>query len=193
MEVINGADECVAHNGDRYDIKWLRTRCAYHDITCPDKIDSYDTLKKARKQFNLNSNKLDYIARFFGLGEKLETGGFQLWVDVLKGDDDALKRMVEYCEHDVLILEKVFKKIYIYSEVNKHAGVHYGEARWSCQKCGSTKVQRNGIRITKTGTVRQRMRCGSCNASWTISAAVMKNYLQWDYDQRNKKDTDNSD
>ena len=68
MRVVEMADECVAHNGDRYDIKWLRTRCAFHNIYCPDKIDSYDTLKKARKQFNFNSNKLDYIAKFFGLG-----------------------------------------------------------------------------------------------------------------------------
>ena len=83
VKVVEIADELVAHNGDNYDIKWLRTRCAFHGIKFPDKIPSYDTLKKARKQFRLNSNKLDYMAKFFGVGQKLETGGFQLWLDVL--------------------------------------------------------------------------------------------------------------
>lgn len=192
MEVVQSADECVAHNGDKYDIKWLRTRCAYHGIFCPDKIESYDTLKKARKQFNLNSNKLDYIAKFFGLGGKLDTGGFQLWVDVLKGDKEALKKMVEYCDQDVLVLEKVFKKIYLYSEVNHHSGVAYGEAKWSCVKCGSTRIRSNGTRVTKAGGTRHRLRCKSCNAGWSVTQAVFKTFLAYQFDQKKKNEENNN-
>jgi predicted RNA-binding Zn-ribbon protein involved in translation (DUF1610 family) len=183
MRIVEKADECVAHNGDRYDIKWLRTRCAFHNIYCPDKIDSYDTLKKARKQFNFNSNKLDYIAKFFGLGAKLETGGFQLWVDVLNKKPEALAKMVEYCEQDVVVLEKVFKKVYKYSEVNTHTGVAYGDHKWTCPKCGSQKIRSNGDRTLKSGTVRKRMRCQTCGGGWTISLNLYKNYLIWQYEK----------
>ena len=35
MEVASLADELVAHNGDRFDEKWIRTRCLIHGISCP--------------------------------------------------------------------------------------------------------------------------------------------------------------
>lgn len=186
------ADECVAHNGDKFDIKWVRTRCAYHNINYPDKIDSFDTLKKARKQFKLNSNKLDYIAKFFKLGEKKDTGGFQLWVDVINNDKNALQKMVEYCEQDVLILEKVFHKIYQYSEVNLHTGVVYGDERWTCPKCGSSKIKNNGVRVTKTGMSRQRLKCKTCSANWTVSEALYKTYLKYLYDQKHLANKNNN-
>ena len=194
MKQVELADECVAHNGDKYDIKWLRTRCAYHSIYCPDKIDSYDTLKKARRQFNFNSNKLDYIAKFFGLGKKMETGGFQLWVDVLQNDKSALDKMVKYCEQDVLVLEKVFNKLYSYSEVNKHTGVEYGDHRWTCPKCGSQKIRSNGVRTLKSGTTRNRLRCQTCNGGWSVSSSVYRSYLIWqDEKKKKKKDRNNTD
>ena len=31
-KIINSADEVLGHNGDAYDIKWLRTRCIYHGV-----------------------------------------------------------------------------------------------------------------------------------------------------------------
>lgn len=187
LKIVDQADECVAHNGDGYDIKWIRTRCAYHGLFCPDKINSYDTLKKARKQFRLNSNKLDYIAKFFGVGEKMDTGGFDLWVDVMKKNPIAMKTMVEYCKKDVIILEKVFKKIYEYSEVNTHTGVAFGDYRWTCPKCGSQKIRGNGVYTTKSGTTRQRMRCKTCNGGWRVSNAVYRNFLEWQYDQKKNK------
>lgn len=191
VNVVKAADELVAHNGDNYDIKWLRTRCAFHNIDFPDKIESYDTLKKARKQFRLNSNKLDYMAKFFGVGEKMETGGFKLWLDVLSDDAEALKKMVKYCEQDVLILQKVFEKVYKYSEVNIHTGVSYGDHRWTCDKCGSQQINSNGSRTLKSGTVRYRLRCVSCNSSRTVPPTVYKSFLIWQYEKNKKSDNNN--
>jgi len=51
IKVLNNADESIAHNGDRFDIKWLRTRCVFHQIEMPPKIKTLDTLKKARGAF----------------------------------------------------------------------------------------------------------------------------------------------
>jgi len=118
-DIINSADEIVTHNGDNFDIKHLRARCIFHGIPLNPKFNSIDTLKLSRVGFNFNSNKLAYIAKFLGLGEKLDTGGFSLWKDVLNGDSKALNKMIEYCRHDVELLEEVYNKLKEFTPVKK--------------------------------------------------------------------------
>lgn len=117
--VINSADEIVTHNGDNFDTRWVRARCMFHGISVSSKFNSIDTLKLARKQFKLNSNKLNYIAQFLGLGSKLETS-YNLWKEIcLNNNKEALDKMVVYCENDVILLEKVYKALRVYSPVHK--------------------------------------------------------------------------
>ncbi len=100
--------------------------------------------------------------------------------------------MVNYCEHDVKILEQVFHKLYNYSEVNIHTGVAYNDHRWTCPKCGSQKIRSNGDRTSKSGLVKKRMRCVSCGGGWTITSSVYKNYLIWQYDKKKKQSNDSN-
>jgi hypothetical protein len=110
----------VGHNSDGFDIPFIRTRCIYHGIPFPAKLQTIDTLKMARNSFSFNNNKLDYIAKFLGLGEKVSTGGLQLWNDViLKKDKEALKNMIDYCENDVIITKKVYQKLQDYCQIKK--------------------------------------------------------------------------
>lgn len=98
MPTLLEADEAIGHNGDRFDIPWLRTRCLFYDIPFPPQITTIDTLKAARGKFNFNSNKLDYIGKYLGLGGKAPTGGFDTWKDIkLKNCPKAMVRMVKYC------------------------------------------------------------------------------------------------
>lgn len=32
IKVANTADELVGHNGDKFDLPWVRTRCLYHGV-----------------------------------------------------------------------------------------------------------------------------------------------------------------
>ena len=118
-KVMNSADVLVTHNGDNFDIRWVRARCMFHGIKISPKFNSIDTLKLARAQFRLNSNKLNYIAQFLGLGSKIETS-YNLWKEIcLNHDQDALDKMVKYCENDVVLLEKVYKSLREYSPVKR--------------------------------------------------------------------------
>lgn len=118
-KVMDSADELVSHNGDSFDIRWIRARCMYHNIAISPKFNSIDTLKLARAQFKLNSNKLNYIAQFLGLGSKISTE-YNLWKKIcLNKDKKALKEMVDYCENDVILLEKVYKALKVYSPPKK--------------------------------------------------------------------------
>lgn len=118
-KVINSADEVLTQNGDSFDIKWLRTRCIYHGIPVSPKFNSIDTLKMARSGFKFNSNKLDYMGKFLGLGQKTHTG-YQLWKDItLNNSPLAMKTMVRYCKNDVLLLERVYNKLQPFCIIKK--------------------------------------------------------------------------
>ena len=82
IKIANEADELIGHNGDRFDLPWIRTRCLYHRIPVFPNYTTLDTLKNARSKFNFNSNKLDYIAKFLGVGEKIHTG-YDLWKNIV--------------------------------------------------------------------------------------------------------------
>jgi DNA polymerase elongation subunit (family B) len=110
-KVLDQADEVCGHNLDNYDTKFLRTRCILHGIQIPPKLNSIDTLKEARKQFRFNSNKLDYIAKFLGLGAKIKTE-YDLWKNIILNKDlKSLNKMAEYCKHDVELTEQVYHKL----------------------------------------------------------------------------------
>lgn len=118
-KIIDGADEVLTQNGDAFDIKWLRARCIYHDIPVSPKFNSIDTLKMARSGFKFNSNKLDYMGEFLGVGKKIKTE-YNLWKDItLNNCKVSMDKMVTYCKQDVVLLEKVYKKLQPFVPVKK--------------------------------------------------------------------------
>lgn len=109
-DLLDEASIVCAHNADRFDIRKINTRIAYYGFEPPSKYKTIDTLKKLRKLFGLNSNSLDDAGKYFGLGTKNGSYG-ELWRDCLKGNKKAWKKMIEYNRQDVLLLEKLYKKI----------------------------------------------------------------------------------
>ncbi len=118
-KIIDSADEVIGQNSDRFDIKWLRARCIYHDIPVSVKFNSLDTMKMAKAGFYFNSVKLDYMGQFLGVGQKIKTEP-DLWKDiVLHNDTKAMTKMIDYCKQDVNLLEKVYQKLQKYSPEKK--------------------------------------------------------------------------
>ena len=119
IPVLNEADLIVAHNGDRFDLKWIKTRAIYHDLPMLLNYPQFDTLKVAKKKFNFNSNKLDYISEFLGFENKIKTN-MKLWDDIIfKSCPIAMDDMIKYCNMDVELLEKVYNKL-VYWETPKY-------------------------------------------------------------------------
>lgn len=157
IDAIGEADELVAHNGIWFDMPWLRGRCVKHGLVFPD-IPCLDTCAQARRQFKLNSNALDYLAQYLGVGQKIATN-FSLWKRCMDGVQSAVDEMVRYCRHDVRVLEAVFGKLRPYMRATSHAGVASGQDRLSCPICGSDNTGPRGERTTAAGLVWQRMAC----------------------------------
>lgn len=163
IEIANSADEMVGHNGDRFDLAWIRTRCLFHRINVFPVYTTIDTLKLSRSKFKFNSNKLDYIAKYLGMGEKIKTE-FGLWkAIVLNKDKEAMAKMVKYCQQDVRLLEKVYKELSTHIFAKTHYGVIFGEDRGSCPECGSDEIVRMCNRVSATGVKKIQFQCRTCH------------------------------
>lgn len=145
QEEINEADAVVAHNGDNFDLPWVRTRGIYHKLVPQAPAIQIDTRKIAKRVFNFNSNRLVYLAEFLKLGKKIKTE-FELWKDVDAGDEKALTKMVRYNRRDVVLLERVYKVLLPY--VSPQINARLFDPRAECPNCGTDHVQRRGYAYT---------------------------------------------
>jgi len=158
-KVLSEADVIVAHNGDKYDIKFVEGRMLAQGLPALPPINSIDTLKVAKGRFLLNSNRLDYLGTLLKVGRKIKTSN-SLWLDVLRGEKKAIKEMVKYNKQDVELLEAVFMKLRPYMP-NYISRQLFGQTD-GCPRCGSKHVQSRGFHkaITK---VYRRYQCQDCS------------------------------
>lgn len=169
-KILEDADEVVGHNGDRFDIPKFRTRLLLHGVKSMADIKSIDTLKISRQKFKFKSNRLDNIGRELGFGGKKDTGGIQLWHDIIQNNSKkAMSEMIAYCKRDVELLEKVFLKLEGFSKPKTHIGVFMGEDKCSCPFCGIEKTHFVQRRITSNGTIKVQMKCPECNKYYMTS------------------------
>ena len=163
IKVANQSDEMVGHNGDRFDLSWIRTRCLFHKIDMFPNYITVDTLKISRSKFRFNSNKLDYIAKFLGVGKKIKTD-FSLWKDILLHKDKvAMSKMVKYCKMDVIVLEKVYDQLRNHIPIKTHFGKVFNQDRGSCPECGSDDLYVKCTRFTASGTQKNQYQCKTCH------------------------------
>ena len=186
-EVAAEADELVAHNGDRFDLRWFNGRNLINGLDPTPHGKTVDTLKIARKHFYLNSNRLDYLAKIL-LGEGKTKTSFDWWRGVVRltepsaeNRDKNLRRMVRYCKKDVVLLGRIWERLRNYEAPKTHAAVlltgNSGD-RWMCQHCASANVKRNKTRVTAKGMVQHQMKCGACHRYYSISDLVLNFYLR---------------
>jgi DNA polymerase elongation subunit (family B) len=159
-DLMNEADIVVAHNGDQYDIPLMKARFARWGFGPTSPVMSIDTRKIAKRVFRFASNKLDYIGDFFGIGRKVQTGGYSLWQDCMAGKEAAWKKMKVYNKADVTLLEKIYDKFLPW--VPNHPNRALFDGPEACPRCGSTNsLQKRGEART-VSRVYQRYFCKSC-------------------------------
>ena len=175
VKIANEADELIGHNGDKFDLPWIKTRCLFHGIPMFPSYTTLDILKAARSKFKFQSNTLNYIAGFLGLGSKNSTS-FDLWKKiVLKNDKKSLNYMIKYCKQDVVLLEKVYLKLANYITSKTHHGMLNGGEKVDCPECGSKKMKIATTRISASGLKRIQLQCTSCGKYHTVSETTYKN------------------
>jgi len=169
-KVLMEADMIVGHNVQSFDWKKLNSRFIKHGLDPIPKKKIADTYRIAKREFNFTSNRLDYIAEFLGLGGKMVTPK-GMWIEVMRGNKDAVKTMVKYNKQDVVISEKVFLALRPYD--TKAVNVRAGKLDIGCPKCGSSNYISNGHRYTVSGKT-AKYQCVDCRGSFAETTAIQK-------------------
>jgi len=162
-DLFHEADIVIAHNAFGFDVRMLAARCLVNGLPPLPKVKVLDTLQMARKGFRFPSNKLDSLGAYLGLGRKVQHSGIKLWVDVQEGSEEALEKMVEYCEQDVDLLHDIFgilRSQGLASSVN--FALYYNDELPRCKSCGSTNLEYTGRVVTTDASAFDEVQCLDC-------------------------------
>lgn len=109
--ILDEAHMSIAHNGNAFDVKKFNARLIYNRLKRSGPLLTLDTKSEAKKYFMFNSNSLNDLGKFLKVGAKYKHSGFELWLRCMKGEKKAYKEMAKYNKKDVVLLEKVYKRM----------------------------------------------------------------------------------
>lgn len=161
--LLEDADAVVHYNGNKFDMPTLNKEFLIHKMTPPPAIKQIDLLRVVKSQFRFPSNKLDYVAQRLGLGQKNSHEGHTLWIKCMNGDKKAWKTMEEYNIQDVLLLEKLYKRLLPWIKQPINQALMKDRKGFVCPTCAKPHLISKGLRYTTTGAY-QRYQCKACGA-----------------------------
>lgn len=152
------------HNCNRFDVPKANARFIKHNLPPTSPYKQVDTYSIAKNNFGFSSNKLQYLAKYFGIEGKFDTD-YKLWAKCIDGDEESLEYMSIYNCHDVEILEQVFLKLRGYAKGLPNMDTYIDEAMPCCPTCGSTKLAIQGDKYFYTQSIQYQLyKCGECGA-----------------------------
>ena len=164
-KLVRKADIVVAHNGDNFDMKWLRTQMVRHGLKPIAPVKQVDTLKIAKQLFRFRHNRLDFVAKQLGCTPKSAHANFpghKLWDEVYKGNPAACKEMLDYNIQDVLTLEEVYLKLRPWTKGGApNVSLDKDRSVPTCPKCGGKHLHKRGFAYTGVSKF-QRYQCTDC-------------------------------
>lgn len=165
-DLFNEADVIIAHNGNSFDQKWTYARFLVHGMKPPSPSLYIDTKLVAKSKFRFNSNSLNNLGQYLGLGKKIDTGGIDLWTGCIEDDNEKSWRlMCKYNKQDVVLLEKVYLVMKPYMTNHPNFNQLVGGEPVVCS-CGHTHLQKRGFTRLTNGRMKQRYQC-QCGA-WLL-------------------------
>jgi len=168
--LLSEADAVVHYNGSRFDVPTLNKEFLLHDMTPPPPCKQIDMLRVSRRVFKFQSNKLDYVSQILSLGKKTRHEGHELWVKCMAKEPAAWKVMEKYNRNDVVMLEKVYKKMLPWIPNHPNRAL-YQDEQTVCPSCGSDKFQARGTAVAQRRRY-QRYQCTAC-AAWFKSVNAL--------------------
>lgn len=154
---LNETDMLISFNGQKFDTRKVNSEFMKYHLGPPSPYKEIDLYRQIKKHAQFYSGKLDFISERVTGQRKEETGGFQLWKDVLAGDEAAWGTMRKYQKQDVEMLEDLFNDVKPWIKMPHPVSTD----ATSCHNCGSLSLQRRGVARTLYGTY-QRYQCNDC-------------------------------
>jgi hypothetical protein len=174
-DLLASADCVIAHNIS-FDVKMLKARFVFYDMISMKDFRRVCTYQIAKSNFRLTSNKLEYLARFLGVIEKLAHGkypGMSLFKECALGNVDAFKELEDYNCRDVLTLEAIYLKLRRY---DKRIKFNVFSQDNKCD-CGSSEMRKIEPTITNQG-VFKTYQCIECGKTLREKSNLLSTHLR---------------
>lgn len=168
-KLLSEAEALISFNGINFDVKHLNAQFLLHKMKPPSPFKNIDLLRTAKSRFKFPSNKLDYIAKRLGLGQKTAHEGMELWIKCMAGNKRAWKVMETYNRQDVILTEKAYYKLLPW--IRNHPNSNLYHSGRSCPSCASPRLQKRGYSTSAVGTY-QKYSCMACG-SWSQGKKVI--------------------
>lgn len=105
-------DVLVAHNGNFFDLPYLRTRLLRWNLPRLPDVKIVDPWRIAKNKLRLQYNSLGNIANFVGIKQEKTPLHMAVWMEaIFNGTKSAMDNIVDHCQKDVLVLEGVFNMV----------------------------------------------------------------------------------
>ena len=166
--LLDEADAVVHYNGASFDIPVLNREFIKHKIPPPSPFKQIDLYRAIHRTTRFDSGKLAFVAKELKIGEKLSTGGFELWEGCMNGDQSAWAIMEKYNRQDVELLVTLYKRLLPW--IPAHPVLTSGEGL-SCTRCEGKHLQRRGQAVVSGGAY-ARYQCQDCGA-WSRGTALV--------------------
>lgn len=169
--LMDEADYLVGWNSKGFDHKHINREFLENGMMPPSPTKDLDLLLLARRYFRFTSNKLDYVAKQLGVGEKVKHTGFQLWIDCMARDAKAWAMMKKYQIQDVNLLIDLYEILKPWMD-NTHPNMAIATGQpQACRICASTDLRPRGHAYTSVGSY-VRVLCHNCN-KWDKKRGVI--------------------
>lgn len=167
------ADIVVGHNSKRFDTRRTHTDMIRAGLPPVPVHKAVDTCEFARHKFDFNSNKLDDLGEFLGLGRKVKHPGFEMWEGCMAGNPESWALMEKYNAGDVALLEKIYLKLRPW--MSRHPSMTPRDRSvYACPYCEGTRLQQRGKCLTSTGS-KPRYQCMTEGCGkWSVGQVVKR-------------------
>lgn len=165
-KLMNEAHIIITQNGIKFDIKRLNTKFIKWGYNPPSDYANIDTLKVARDKFDFTYNSLEELGReLLGLEEGKIKMKMADWKLCVKGDEEALEKMLYYCKNDVApLLEDVYLRERPWIKGHPNLNLFTNHDADVCPNCESSELKWGGEYTTPQG-LWEGFRCQSCGAT----------------------------
>lgn len=171
--LLNSADVTVAHNGGSFDDKMANRFFVLEGLAPPKPRKSIDTKREAQRHFRFESNKLDDLGNFLGVGRKENITYADLEDDFMTYSPKrkTVQLMKRYNNQDVRVLEEVYLKMRPYMSSHPNLG-DLTQIDGVCPKCLSDDLKLEGTHARRGGRV-QSFSCRNCGG-WCNDNSIVR-------------------
>ena len=163
-KLLNEADAVIHFNGKKHDIPFLNREFIEAGLTPPSPYKQIDLVATCRNQFKFPSNRLVYVTKALGLGEKVDHEGYPLWIKCINGEQKAWATMKKYNIQDVQLTEKLYNKVRPWIKNHPNVALHQDDSD-ACPVCASDDFKKSKNYIVTKSLKYPLFQCQDCN-SW---------------------------